>query len=139
MMKVVAMGLAVAICVPSFGQLPDTVRLGSQEDYQRKSEEQQHLAKVFLIGGSAMMFIGMIGFNNSSGPSDTGAADIYGYMFVGGSLLDLASVPLFISSSKNAKKATAAIGISNQRIPGPGTDRRFFNPCPSLTLTLRLR
>lgn len=81
-----------------------------------------------------MMFTGMIGFNNTS---EYGAADSFGYMFVGGSILALSSVPLFISSSRNAKKAEAAVSLQHQRVvlPPPGSSTTYT--CPSVTVTIR--
>ncbi len=133
--------LALLVCLSSFpvlGQAVAPVDLHTREYYQQKSEEQRHLAKVFLIGGSAMMFTGMIGFNGNTGPGDRGAADVYGYMFVGGSLLGLASVPLFISASRNEKRATARLSLENRRLELPGKDS-YASCQPSVTLTIRLK
>lgn len=81
-----------------------------------------------------MMFAGMIGYNNVN---EYGAADAFGYMFFGGSIIALTSVPLFISASRNARKAEAALSFQHQRVilPPPGSSTRYA--CPSVTLTIR--
>jgi hypothetical protein len=128
--------LILALPIPTYGQSLDSTRLPSSEYYQRKSESQHYLAKVFLIGGSAMMFTGMIGFNATS---EYGAADFYGYMFVGGSLLALGSVPLFISSSANARKASLAVSIRNEKLVLPTYKAISPGSYPALAIVVMLK
>jgi hypothetical protein len=92
------------------------------------------LASVFLVGGSTMMFAGMIGYNHVN---EYGAADAFGYVFLGGSIMALSSVPLFISAARNARKAEAALSFQHQRmvLPPPGSCTIYG--CPSVTVTFR--
>jgi hypothetical protein len=136
-MRATAVFLLCILCTLSAAQEPSSSPATSlsKEDYLRKSESQQYLAKVFLIGGSAMMFTGMIGY--SSAVESSGGAGAYGYMFVGGSLLALTSVPLFISASRNDRKASAAIALQPQRIDFV-PQKNSPTWCPALTLTIRV-
>ncbi|MDG1277651.1 MAG: hypothetical protein P8O16_10245 [Algoriphagus sp.] len=90
----------------------------SKENYLEKSRKQKTTAWILLGGGVAMAVTGAILFDENFilfGASDAeeNKAGIGGAMFVVGGLAALGSVPLFISSSSNAKK-TAKISFKNQ-------------------------
>lgn len=111
----------------------------SKEDYLRKSEVQKKTGWTMLACGTTLIIVGAI-----IGGGDDSDEMGYGSNFETGTLLfgiglatDLASIPVFISSAKNARKA-AMISVKNQRI--------FFDPNgyainfnPAVTLTFKLR
>ena len=108
----------------------------TKEDYLQKSKNQKKTGLILLIGGSTMAIIGGIVFANSDFlSSDDPSTDAGGYLFIGGLTLDLVSIPFFISSSNNARKA-ASIGFSNQRLLLPQQNQSIAKMQPSLTLRI---
>jgi hypothetical protein len=84
----------------------DTVQHGSKDYYLQKSKKQKSGALVLLIGGTALMGVGLlIADNKNAGFDQVGTgAGLIGLGF----MADLGSIPLFIASSKNKKRAMKA-------------------------------
>lgn len=103
-MKKIVLSLTFFLLIANaFGQ--DQPAL-TKDDYLRKSKSQKTFAWILLGGGAGLAIAGL-------SLSDTYASDAGTWMAVGGGVLVAASIPLFISSSKNARKAesmTVAIG-----------------------------
>ncbi len=75
-------------------------------DYLQKSKHQKTAAFVLLGGGSALVITGLlVGNNQNSSFSDAGAAVLVGGI---GVLSAIGSIPLFIASAKNKRKANTA-------------------------------
>ena len=121
----------------------------SKEDYLRTYKTQKIVANVLLVTGTTMAVVGMIGYDNnrlkirysedqitlSSGDGNTEA---YARILAVGLLMDIVSVPFFISASKNKNRA-AKLVINNQVLYQPnGSLSVYQNPIvPSLTLKIR--
>lgn len=104
--------------------------------YLQKSKNQKTTGWILLSGGAAITIIGVIGFSSSFDIwDDSSGTDIYGYMFVGGPIVCLSSIPLFISSASNARKA-ATISIGNQPILLP--KQNTINQNSQIALTLKI-
>lgn len=114
--------------------------------YMQKSKNQNTAGWILLGTGATMNIVGIIGFSNNSMSFDDGIlkggnaqkADIYGYIMLAGLVIDIVSIPLFIASSGNKKKAVR-IEFGNQIICEPNYDLLVFQkkPIPSLTLKLK--
>ena len=81
----------------------DSVQHGTKDYYLQKSKRQKSGAWALLIGGTALMGAGLlIGDNKNADFDQAGTGAV---MFGIGFLADLGSIPLFIASSKNKKRA----------------------------------
>lgn len=77
-----------------------------QTDYLQKSKHQKSAAFSLLGGGSALIITGLlIGNNKNSSFSDAATGGIVGGI---GLLSAIGSIPLFIASAKNKRKANTA-------------------------------
>ena len=86
--------------------LKDSVQHGTKDYYLQKSKRQKSGAWALLIGGTALMGAGLlIGDNKNADFDQAGTGAV---MFGIGFLADLGSIPLFIASSKNKRRAIKA-------------------------------
>ncbi len=58
---------------------------------------------------------GAIGFDDSWDSGSNSATDTYGFLMLGGIVSDIGSIPFFISSAKNKRRASS-VAINNQKI-----------------------
>ena len=117
MKKIVISTMLLAFAIASFGQLDTAPKPAlMQADYLKKSKTQKTVAWIFLGTGVALFTGGMIAhYNHVNNPDDFEDAieSAFGYdnaTAVAGLGLIVAggSIPFFIVSSKNKKKAHAA-------------------------------
>lgn len=112
----------------------------TKDYYLKKSENQGTAGKVLLIGGTAMAIAGILISDNGESNDDLGYGptfDAGAFLFIGGVAADLISIPLLISSGRNARKA-ASISFQNQRIQLPNQTSSCFTFQPTLTVKIRL-
>lgn len=118
MKKIVLSTMLLAVAIASFGQQDTASKpVLPQTDYLAKSKRQKTAAWVFLGTGVAIFTGGLIAhYNHANNPDDFEDAieSAFGYddeMAVAGLGLLIAggSIPFFIVSSKNKKKANAAV------------------------------
>jgi hypothetical protein len=117
--------LLTLLSVVSFQVLgqTDTTRIHSiKADYLKKSKTQKTVAWVLLGTGTALIVTGFIMVGNSNNPlpyplppTDTKTYDGAGLILLGG-LVDLVSIPFFISGAKN-KGRSMAVSLKNEPIP----------------------
>lgn len=88
-----------------------------------------------LGSGAVLTIVGLIGFSSSYDDASYSTTDAYGIMTVGGPLICLGSIPFFISSGSNAKKA-ATLSFKNQPILMPQQGSLVQNSQPSLSLKI---
>ncbi len=78
----------------------------NKEYYLEKSDSQKTTAWILLGSGLLLSTIGIIGFSNSDFLSDNNSStDAYGFLILGGGACTAGSIPLFISSARNARRA----------------------------------
>src|SRR5205809_2357928 len=114
MKKTITFTMLISFAVTSFGQqVPVSTPAPLQTDYLKKSKNQKTWAWILLGSGAALMIGGSIAHfnhvNNDPGdiPGDFGYDGATSVAAVG-FLSAIGSIPLFIASSKNKKKAKAA-------------------------------
>jgi len=87
------------------------------------------------------MIVGAVGFNENFvvlGPGgDAQKADTYGYIMVAGIVMDLVSIPLFVSASRNKRKSFA-INIDHQDLLLPDGKMMAFQQHSIPSVTLRI-
>lgn len=135
MRKMVFLWMVFMIFQPSFGQTQHLP--ASQEGYLQKSNNQKKTGWILLASGTTAMVVGAIVMDNSDFWSADSSFDAGGFLFLGGLVADLVSIPLFISSSNNAHKA-ATISFSTQQLVVPQLETSTVKNYPSITLRLDL-
>lgn len=106
----------------------------AQKNFLERSKKQKRTAWILLGTGTAAVITGAI-IDNSvkrERQSFTG-----GFIEVGGIICALTSIPFFISSSKNKKRATT-LTIHNQTILLPRNNSFVSRDQPSLSLHIPL-
>jgi hypothetical protein len=102
----------------------------TREDYLKKSKTQKVLGFVFL-GAGAITLISV-----SGGNTDLGTA---GVLIVAGGLATLTSIPLFIASGKNKRKAKdASLSFKFEKIQTIQPAGISFHSSPAISLKLNL-
>jgi hypothetical protein len=123
----------------SYGSFTDTAL--SKNFYLKKSKSQKTAGWFMLGEGVAMGIAGGILFAENFelfGNGNEGAANTGGALFIIGSTCTLGSLPLFISSARNAGKA-ARLSVSNQDIKLPGRSGLATKRQTGLTFNLGIR
>ena len=122
MKKIMLLVMWLQIAATSFGQQIPPSQPPTREDYLKKSDAQHTTALVLLIGGGCMFAGGLIWAETKINDSDLYSAelDAPGIIVVGGIAAMLGSIPLFIASRRNAKKARdiAVYFKTTHSIPG---------------------
>ncbi|HET9744507.1 MAG TPA: hypothetical protein VFP97_02275 [Chitinophagaceae bacterium] len=114
----------------------------TKEYYLTKSKNQKTVGYVLAGVGGALIVSGIIVGNgdNNNDPNelDFGPNFDVGLWLVGGGIASgLASIPFFISSGNNARKA-ATIGINHQKIKLPQLNGQETVFQPAISLKIRL-
>ena len=146
MKKIFLSLLIFALCITAGGQQTEPVNKMTRQDYLQKSKNQKTTGWILLGGGSAMALVGVIlaSNDNPKESNDLFGSEIYGSNFetgaglmVAGLAADLISIPFFISSANNARKA-ASIGFDNQRIFLPEYNNLVAKTQPAIILRIGL-
>lgn len=99
MKKIIAFAILLMVSIVSFSQQTNPSPALTKQDYLQKSKGQK-IGAWILLGTGAVIF-GIAAPGNVS-------LDVLGPLVVVGAVATLASIPLFISSAKNKRKARAA-------------------------------
>jgi uncharacterized membrane protein len=116
-----------------FSQQSNPASVLTKQDYLQKSKNQKTAAWVLLGGGTAMVGGSIIWalqdiFSTSSGPS---------VLFVTGGVAMIGSIPLFIVSGKNKRKAMS-LSFKMQQVPQLQNGSFVNQPLPSVNLKISL-
>ena len=103
----------------------------SKQDYLDKSRTQKTTAFILLGSSAAMIGTGIYLYNFQDGYIDVLVLYSVGFWTW------VASIPFFVSSSKNAKKA-AQLGFRNEPIHMPKYASNLSRSVPSITLKIPL-
>jgi hypothetical protein len=132
MKKIILLLTLLVFLVKSFSQTPALTK----DEYLQKSKNQKTTAWVLLVGGSALIITGILVDDANSGKGinlDFTGVGIAAVGFVAASC----SIPLFINSAHNARKA-ATISFNNQKILFPQQHTVVLKTQPTLTLKIAL-
>jgi hypothetical protein len=111
MRKTTCLALLMVIATSVFSQQTPSV----QTDYLQKSKNQKTAAWVLLGGGTVLIGTGfLIGDRKESSFDEAGTGVIIGGI---GFLGTLGSIPLFLASAKNKRKANATTFLKWRPIP----------------------
>jgi hypothetical protein len=107
----------------------------NSEYYSVKSKKQKTAGWVMLGGGAALIGTGfLIGDRQESTFDDAATGAILGGI---GVLLMLGSIPVFIASSKNQRKA-ASLSFNNMMTPQIKNSSMVYRPIPAVSLKISL-
>ena len=105
--------------------------------YLEKSKQQKKTGWILFGVGTTIAVVGITGFNSSWNSDIYSTTDNFGYLMLGGIVLDIVSIPFFISSGVNKQKARKiAINGSSIIIHEWGTNIASIRPGVSLKLDL---
>ena len=106
----------------------------AKEYFTEKSKKQKTTAWILLGTGTAAIITGAIIDNSHKGEEQSYTG---GFIEVGGIICTLTSIPFFIGSSKNRKRATT-LTINNRRILLPQNNSFGLKTQPSISLHIPL-
>lgn len=134
--------LLVLVSISSFTQQTNPSQTLTKQDYLKKSRHQKTVAGLLLGGGTTLVLTGIIipkgelvheGFL-SNDYENNGIKNIFKLT---GFLSIVGSIPMFIASSKNKKKAMS-VSLKNQSVPQLQKNNIVYNAIPSLSLKVSL-
>jgi hypothetical protein len=112
-MKKALMSIALLAFVTNIYAQDQTSKASMKEYYLQKSKDKKTTGFVMFGIGTAAIIGGTISANNN--PNDVySVSDAEGFLIVGGIILDLVSIPFFISAGHFSSKA-AQISLSSQK------------------------
>jgi len=140
MKKILILSFLLAIAFESFSQ--NTKNPVTKEDFLAKSQKQKKQAKSLLwVGGGTAAVGGILMYSNwslfGSTPSEQAAYATGTGLLIAGGISMAASIPLFISSSNNAKRA-AGLSFNSQPVYWPKHVNAGPKSFPSLKLSIPL-
>ena len=125
------------LCMNSYAQeQPTPAQSMTKQDYIQKSKNQKTTAWIMLGGGTAMAVGGMVWVVNNLFEPDQGESVVF-FMGLGAMI---GSIPLFIASGRNARKAAdMSVNLKLERpvvVQGHIISRQYL-PAVSLQIGLR--
>lgn len=105
-MKILILFIAYLLLSSNLWSQNTAVVPNSKDYYLQKSNNQKRVGWILLGGGALLATVGGIGFSENFGIfTSNSTADGYGFLFLTGIVSGLASIPVFISSGNNARRA----------------------------------
>jgi len=147
MKKVVIYFLLLTMSVTSFCQQAGQNTPAVKTDYLKKSKNQKTAAWVLLSGGFALTAAGVIvgvdeavnDLGNIFDPEAQPSSNIGGVLFFTGGAAMLGSIPFFISSAKNKKRAMqTSVGLKMEKSSSIRENYLIQNSYPALSLRFNL-
>ena len=130
MKKITIWIMLLILSATSFCQQTQPSTPLTREDYLKKSKTQKIVGFIFL-GAGAISFISVSGGNTDF--------NTLGTVVVLGGVLTLASIPLFIASGRNKRKArNASVSFNFDKIKSFQQTQLSFQNIPTLSLKLNL-
>ena len=130
MKKIIVFALLLILSTTSFSQQTQPTAPLTRADYLKKSKTQKIVGFVFL-GVGAITFISVSGGNTDFGT--------LGAVVVLGTIVTLASIPLFIASGRNKRKArNASLGFKFEKNQMIQQSAISFSSLPALSFKLNL-
>ncbi|MEO6583805.1 MAG: hypothetical protein ABIO05_05745 [Ferruginibacter sp.] len=145
MKKIIIFLLPIVMANTSFGQQAKTSQPFAAENYLKKSKNQKKAANILMIGGAACIATAILipkgevtnpGFILTTEYKNDG---IRGTFLGVGILSMLSSVPFYLLSAKNQRKASAAtVSLNNQKVFLPHQNVFVFRTQVAVTFKLKL-
>jgi len=147
MKKIILFAMLLIMSTMSFSQQTNSHPVLNKQDYLQKSKNQKTAAWVLVGGGAALMVTGVVvwvnDINRTAETDPFGAiVEAYtstsGYWVIAAGLVAAAgSIPLFIASAKNKRKAMS-MSFKNETVPQLQNGSFVNRSVPSLSLKISL-
>jgi len=135
MKKATLLAILLVILVTSFGQQITSSPVSAGQDYLTKAKSQKKTAKTLLIGGGALIATSIIVLAPGTVSFD-GMVPLLALAGVGG-VSALGSIPLFIASGKNKRRAMkASTYIQLERVSYIRQQDIAFHRYPALSVKI---
>jgi uncharacterized membrane protein len=108
MKKIAICTMLIAFAMSSFSQAVNSELPLTRDEYMNKSKGQKKTAWILLGTGTVVMGTGLILLGSSIDPFGETAA-IGAFAFLTGGLMDVISIPFFISAGSNKRKSMEAL------------------------------
>jgi len=135
--------MLLALSVASFSQQNDPAPTLTKQDYLKKSKTQKKTAWILLGGGAALTITGaaipneVTDYGNPLNPYDDKYSNNWSILIGVGALAMLGSIPFFIASGKNKRKAMN-VSFKNELAPQVIESGFVYRTVPSLNLKINL-
>ncbi|MEJ7739464.1 MAG: hypothetical protein WKF97_18735 [Chitinophagaceae bacterium] len=136
MRKAILSGLLLIVMVSSFGQLSTSSPAPTRQYYLTKAKNQSTAGKVLAIGGIASIVTPII----ILAPGNTSLDGVFtGLTVIGvGTVAALGSIPLFMASERNKKRARKATTYINvEGVSYIKQQDMAFHRYPAVTIRIR--
>jgi len=142
MKKIILFTIVFLASISSFSQQTLPVNVSAKQDYLKKSKNQKTVGKILLAGGAALSITGVLiavnDLNHLFDPnyvhSNNNTSDVLVYS---GLVIAAGSIPFFLKSSKNRKKAIH-FSFKSQMILQEKYGNFVYHTIPSLQLKICL-
>ncbi len=136
MKKTLTVILLIVLAFPIAGQVIDSSKYQVQQELLRKSKNQKILGFIALGGGVLAAGVGLILYEESGSLSGTFTGE---GLLIGGGVAMVASVPFFIASGNNKRKAISmSTAIKTERINPDCVFRTRLQYYPAISLKFDL-
>ncbi|HWR32455.1 MAG TPA: hypothetical protein VN451_02945 [Chitinophagaceae bacterium] len=135
MKKIILFMMLLVISAASFSQQTNSLPTLTKQDYLKKSSNKKFAAWVLLGGGTAVLAITAL---SNLGLDFGGPKKSFPSVPVGiGAVCMAGSIPFFIASAKNKRKATS-LSFKNELAPQIQKSSFVYQSVPSLSLKISL-
>ena len=138
MKTIFVLSLFLAFSVNIFSQV-DTIasHTSIKAGYLKKSKTQKTVGWVLLGTGTTLMVVGLTTGLHAADDVSFNEAATGGGLIIGGAILDLGSIPLFIAGAKNKRKAMS-VTVNNNLVPSLRQGVITHIPMPTVSLVFKL-
>jgi Na+/proline symporter len=137
MKKVIAFAILFFVTTSSFSQQTNSTQTLTRQDYLTKSKNQKTSARVLLVGGAVLIGTGLLIGTREEATLDDAATG--GTIASIGILSAIGSIPLFIASGRNKRKAmNVSTYFEIRQNPVQAGTRLTLRSSPALSLKLNL-
>lgn len=136
MKKIILSTMLLGLSITSFCQQTHPSTSLTQEEYLNKSKKQKKVASVLLIGGTALIGSALLIAAITNKESDF---YIVGMFFGIGAVSTIVSIPFYIASGSNKRKAkNASVSFNLEKIQSIQHPHLGFQSVPAISIKLNL-
>jgi len=130
--------IMLALTGKVFSQRDTTLSNSSTNtNYLQKSKTQKTIAWILLGSGTALIGAGIIVGENGADEASLNEATNGAALIIAGALVDIGSIPFFIASAKNKRKALT-VSFKNDFVPQLQQSCLVRIPIPTVGIAIRL-
>ena len=135
MKKITVFILLLSLSVASFSQVTTHTDPELKASLLKKSKRQGTAATITLLGGITCVVVVPLAWGLTT--KNGGGLEAVAWLWAAGLVAIPASIPLYIASGRNKKKAMR-LSLNNETVPQPQNNGFVTRAVPSLTLKISL-